>query len=374
MINKYKKFVLGFVVLLLLTIGFHYFAWIKYTSHVLLVHDDIYTGDLGRMSLYANSSFPRQAYPSAKSVNLPREHINFVTWYKTKQNVDMITIGDSFSNAATQGTNPFYQDYIATYNNFSVLNLNQLSGLNYIETITALTNNGLIEQINPKYILIESVERFSIGRFANNIDFNITRPLDLTINEFNRLSNPYLGKDENIKFINNQNFKAVKNNILYNFDDRAFNTKCYKKELKKDFFTSKDKNSLLFFKEDIDVLYKATMKNIEKLNDNFNKLAEILEKKGITLIFMPAADKYNLYSKYIKDNNLPNSVFFENLRKLPKKYIFIDTKNILSKALEDGVKDLYYPDDTHWSYKASDIIFRDFNFKKEIRVDDEKNK
>ncbi|WP_321470549.1 hypothetical protein [Halarcobacter sp.] len=364
MINKYKKFVIGFVVFLLLTIGFHYFIWTKYTSHVLLVHDNIYTGDLGRMSMYPDSAFPRQSYPSKKSVNLPKEHIDFNTWYKTQEPIDVLTIGDSFSNAATQGTNPFYQDYIATYNNFKVLNINQLPGtINYLETISLLNNNGLLDKMKPKYIIIESVERFSIGRFSVDTDFFKTESIEESINKFKLLINPYLGKDKDIKFINNQNFKAFKNNILYNFDDRAFSSKVYKRALSKDFFTSVDKNSLFFFKDDLDNIYNASDENVNKLNKNFNTLAKILSKKGIKLFFMPAVDKYNLYSKFIIDNPYQNSVFFEKLRVLDKKYILIDTKAILLKELEKGTLDLYYPDDTHWSYKAPNIIFKNLKFR-----------
>lgn len=78
---------------------------------------------------------------------------------------------------------------------------------------------------------------------------------------------------------------------------------------------------------------------------------------------MPAVDKYNLYSKFIINNPYQNSVFFEKLRVLDKKYILIDTKAILLKELKKGTKDLYYPDDTHWSFKAPEIIFRKFKFK-----------
>ncbi|PLY05631.1 MAG: hypothetical protein C0625_12425 [Arcobacter sp.] len=363
MTSIYKKFVIGFIFLLSLTVLFHYVVWEKYTNHVLLVHDNIYTGDLGRMSMYPDAAFPRQSYPSEKSVNLEKEHMDFNQWFKKQEPIDVLTIGDSFSNAATQGTNPFYQDYIATYNNFKVLNINQLSGaLNYLETISILNNNGLLDKMKPKYILIESVERFSIDRFSVDTDFAKNELAQVSIDKFKKLKNPYLGKDKDIKFINNQNFKALKNNILYNFNDRAYSSKCYKKELSKDFFTSIDTRSLMFFKDDLDSIHKATQKNIKKLNDNFNALAKMLNKKGIKLYFMPAADKYNLYADFLIDNKYPKSVFFENLRELPKDYTLIDTKAILLKELEKGKKDIYYSDDTHWTYKASDILFKNFKF------------
>jgi len=360
---NYKKYVTVFIVAMGLLVLFHFTVWNLYTKHVLLVHTDIYTGDLGRVSMYSGTSYPRQAYPSKKSVKLKKEHIDFKTYSEGNNQVDVLTIGDSFSNAAMQGTNPFYQDYIATVNDYNVLNIPQLSGTaNYLETLLVLNNNGLLDKIHPHSIIVESVERFCIDRFALEIDTSVNQSYDNVIRKFNGHKNLYLDKDKNIKFINNQNFKALKFNILYSFNDHAFFSKIYKVKLKKDFFTSRDKNQLLFYNEDLEHIPKATKLNIKKLNDNFNKVAEILKKKKIKLYFMPAVDKYNIYREYFKSDLYPKSIFFEQLRKLKKDYKLIDTKKILLKELENGVKDLYYPDDTHWSYKASEAIFSQTKF------------
>jgi hypothetical protein len=71
---------------------------------------------------------------------------------------------------------------------------------------------------------------------------------------------------------------------------------------------------------------------------------------------MPAVDKYNLYRPYITSNKYKESIFFEELSMLDKKYTFINTKEILSDLLGKGIKDIFYADDTHWSYKASEAI------------------
>ena len=78
---------------------------------------------------------------------------------------------------------------------------------------------------------------------------------------------------------------------------------------------------------------------------------------------MPSVDKYNLYSKYIRNNNYPKSTFFERLRPLKKDYKFIDTKIILENMLENNITDVYYSDDSHWSYKASKEIFKQVELK-----------
>jgi hypothetical protein len=47
---------------------------------------------------------------------------------------------------------------------------------------------------------------------------------------------------------------------------------------------------------------------------------------------------------------------------LPKEYLLIDTKAILAKAIEEGELDLFYQDDTHWTWKASQRIFSAVRF------------
>ncbi len=94
------------------------------------------------------------------------------------------------------------------------------------------------------------------------------------------------------------------------------------------------------------------------MNQNFNHLSDLLTSKKIQLFVMIAADKYDLYSEYIQNNKYPKNHFFDITQPLTKRYIFIDTKSILSNTLKKE-RDIYFADDTHWSNKASIKIFHD---------------
>jgi hypothetical protein len=72
---------------------------------------------------------------------------------------------------------------------------------------------------------------------------------------------------------------------------------------------------------------------------------------------MPIVDKLNLYEPYLLQHRYPRSIFFEELRKLPRDYLLIDTKEILSRSLEKGELDIFHQDDSHWTWKASQAIF-----------------
>lgn len=114
---------------------------------------------------------------------------------------------------------------------------------------------------------------------------------------------------------------------------------------------------LLLHKDDVKNIRRHDKQTIQAMNDNMNRLAEVLAQKNIKLYFMPVVDKYNLYRTFIINNPYPESVFFEEMRLLPKKYEYIDTKKILFNALQRGEKDIFYPDDTHWSWRAPEMIF-----------------
>ena len=152
-------------------------------------------------------------------------------------------------------------------------------------------------------------------------------------------------------------------NLLYDYDDNAFYSKVYKMQLSKELFTSIEPDILLFINKDLSNLSSYNKDNIALINNNLNRLQKVLQKKNIKLYFMPVVDKYNLYSKYILNNKYKENVFFELFRPLQKDYILIDTKSILRELTDKGVKDVYYSDDTHWGFKASEEIFTQIKFK-----------
>ncbi|QFR48654.1 hypothetical protein FJR48_02510 [Sulfurimonas lithotrophica] len=358
--NRFKKYSFLFVLFVLISVLFHTVVWHMISKKVLLVNDDLYNGDLGRISFKTDSIYPRPSYLVKEARNLPKKHILYKD-LKPRETVDIITIGDSFANAATQGINPYFQDYIATYSNLKVLNVLPYFG-NFIETIVIFDNSGLLDELKPKAILIESVERTSLLRFGVKLNFDLFMEKIKLVEKLKIQKNSYVMKDNMINFINNQNTTALLNNIEIKLKKYKKYDKLSMVKLNNDFFNVDDKNSLLFYNEDIDGINITSQKSIQSLNNNFNKLANKLKNKGIRLYFMPAVDKYNLYEPYIENNSYPKSQFFEILRGLPKEYELIDTKAILSQELKKGVKDLYYADDTHWSYKASEAIFKKVKF------------
>jgi len=353
---KKKKFVLLFILIMTVFVAFNYMVWNLYTEKILTRNNQYMSGDLARIGYISNIIHPRKSI-----ANLPELHFESINYKNEK--IDLLTIGDSFSQGGAGGLNSFYQDYIASYLNWNVLNIKQYKNTrNYIETIILLANSGFLDSIDVKYILIESIQRKAIERFTTFIDYDITQTYD-ELNKFYKFNSQNLKTDSQfdfslppVSFINNGNFKFLAYSLLYNFSDRAFFSKVHKVKISTKLFSIKSGKTLLYSHRDIKSISNNNIKNIIKMNDSLNKLALFLKRKNIKLIFMPVVNKYDLYQPYIIKNSHKKDPFFNLLDDLPKDYILIDSKKVLRKELENTTKDLFYVDDTHWSFKASDAI------------------
>lgn len=357
-ILKPTYFVKIFFIVFLIFLLYHIIIWIFFSSKIFGLKDGEYVGDLGRTSYQLNSLYLREL-----EYTLPKTHFGSQDW--NGQKIDILTIGDSFSNADTGGKNPYYQDYLATYYNKNILNLRRYDDKTRpFEFLLSLYNNKILEKIHPEAIIIESVERFVYDRYTKDFNFNYISDINISnIAQPKKEKNSYI---PNLLLINTANYKLPYYTLLYEFKFNA-NKSIPRLDLAKNVFSNAGyENKLLITREDIQGMHNDQDRVI-KMNENFNKLARKLKKLNIKLFFMVCPDRYDLFSKYAVNSPYQQNNFFKMIRPLQKEYYFIDTKQILQQAIDRGETDIYYPDDTHWSYKASDLIaksevFRD-NFK-----------
>ena len=148
--QKYKTFTFGILILLILFIFFHLILW-QFTKKVY--PEDYIVGDLARMS------YKFDLITTRKNMNtLGKKHIPFNSY--NNEDIDLITIGDSFSNGVGGGKNMYYQDYIVNNHNLEVLNIVKINkSKNYLNTILELINSGFIDKVKSKYIILETVQR-----------------------------------------------------------------------------------------------------------------------------------------------------------------------------------------------------------------------
>ena len=352
------RFVKIFLMVFLMFLLYHTIVWTFFSSKIFGLKNGEYVGDLGRTSYQLKSLYLRKL-----KYTLPKTHLGSKEW--KDQKIDILTIGDSFSNADTGGKNPYYQDYLASYYKKNILNLKR----DNIKTkpftfILSLYNNKILEKIHPQAIIIESVERFVYDRYTKDFDFNYISDINITdIAEAKKEKNSYIPK---LLLINTANYRLPYYTLLYEFKFNA-NKSIPRLNLSKNVFSNNGyENKLLITREDIQGIHND--KNaVLKINKNLNKLARKLKKLNIKLFFMVAPDRYDVFSKYIVNSPYPKNKFFDMIRPLKKEYYFVDTKQILQEAIDNGEQDIYYPDDTHWSYKASEIITKDKIFYDNLR-------
>lgn len=355
---RHSRFVRIIVALLMAMVIFHLTTWELFVKRLMVDDPSCVGGDLARLGYISGVKMCRQ-----NTNDLPQQHMEMRDY--TGGRVDIVTIGDSFSNGGGGGKNTYYQDYIASIHNMSVLNATQYKDLDLLTTISIMNNNGSLERMDPAFVLIECSEKTCLKELPEEVDFARTMPE----NELKRheamsyAQKQTSGKDTpRFAFFSEANVNFIKNSVAYRFSDNAFNGQVYKAQLSKPLFSTALADTLLFYAGDIKNRQRFTAERIARMNDHLNTLSDRLAAKGIKLYFMPCVDKYNLYSEYIIGNTYPKSLFFEDLRQLPKRYAFIDTKAILAEELAKGEKDIFYPDDTHWSWKASDRIFKSVSF------------
>jgi hypothetical protein len=337
-----KQYVIYFLSIFAIYIAYNLIVWNLFTSKFFTLTDNTYIGDLGRMSYQINLLHSRELKYTLKKSHLHRDN------YKN-QKIDIITLGDSFSRGGGIGENPYYQDFLATNFNANVLNLIPYPKENALETVIGLYNNGYLAKTKPKMIIVESAVREAPLRYAKQLNFDIKKVVAAPQEKLFEI------KYYSTNMINTANFKFPYYTFLYHFKENASKA-VYRLPLTKSLFSIGDGKTLLFYYNDLRYLPNFTPQNIKQINDNFNKVARMLKKLNIKLFFLPAPDKYDLYSDFIKDNKYPKNPFFDLIRPLKKDYYFVDTKKILLPLLQKGVKDVYWVDDTHWTQKASKAV------------------
>jgi hypothetical protein len=198
----------------------------------------------------------------------------------------------------------------------------------------SLLNSEIIDSSFCKIMIVENVDRYLIHRLGD-IDFE-------------RLYSP-VEKEKAASEITELFNICSWMRLQMDYDNPV---KEY--DLKISSFTHQWSDKLFYYQEDLDFL-KTKKDNIPQAKENLRLLNKKFASKGIKLILLIAADKYDVYRPFAADDALPIDHTTEELSKMPDVCV-IDTKPMLQSMVRQGIKDVYLINDTHWSYKASNAI------------------
>jgi hypothetical protein len=351
MMSEYLKQIRFYGLALVIYVILNAAIWHLYTHQ--LFNPIYYVGDLARLSYLSEYAQPRQ-----EQNTLHKRQIFYHKW--KGETIDIVTIGDSFSSGGGLGTNNYYQDWLATLHNLNVMNLPKLPDkLSNIETAYILLYSGFLDARPPKALLLEDIGREVVKQHGRKI--HPSQHWSIA-----QITSYYTSKPDtqipSYSFLNSGNVKFLINQFLYLFDDNAIFSQVYKTKLKHAVFSQDTDNTLLFHAKDIENNSLIQDKSVALVTQNLNDLAALLAQKGIALYYMPVVDKLALYHDHIQSAKYPKSLLFDKLKKYPRTYHLIDTQAILGAALAEGEKDIFFLDDTHWTWKACKRIAEAFVF------------
>lgn len=323
------------------------------TWHFIMV--DIFFG-YGDLSRIANTKLV--AASIVRSQNYITKHKEFRDYLKEDSNeqFDVITIGSSCSNG---GGGSYYQDYITDTYGLKVLNIPGVS-LSAPQMLTALAMKGYLQRINPKYVILECVERnfHEIARWKLDVseqeadeflskvrDYDARAAKEKTQNSFI----PQIMMKACIEALIDKLYVITHPGDISRFVMRA--------DLNEEFFDGlKAPRTLYYLYEDMNYLFGEF--DIERINDKLNKINKIVAEHNIKLVFLGVPNKHSVYLPYIVNNeSIPENNAFTRLDAAKKDYIFVNVKNTLRDVLSaERIKNLFWGDDTHWTYKAHKFV------------------
>ena len=299
------------------------------------------TGDLGRLG-----GIPFGPYDTIFKVPdfLYTENIMD---YESLKNVEILTIGDSFS----QGYQIGYQNFIGRYLNKKVSNI-AISGVTTINAVKTLLEKGMIPKC--KVLIIESVERKLIDNLSKKNEIID----DITNHRFTYLQNHFFNSADTV--IQNRDFNFKHLTSFYKNKIGIFD-KLKELQLTVSLFTAGKYSDRLFFytahtDSNNDLSYtNITNTQFQNSKAKLHVLKSLGKKHKIKIIILVAADKYDMYYDYIKDTPYPINPTLSYFSDFDTTF-FINSKNILLPHLKNGEKDIYRVNDTHWSVKAAEIV------------------
>ena len=295
-------------------------------------------GDLGRLGKIPTRLFYERDSDKAvqKTLFSTIEYIDSIQ----SDTFDIMTCGDSFSQIDLYG----YQNFMSIKGS-RIINYFPNGPLrwNPFQSAIDLMNLGFIDSTKVKVLIIESVERALVHRLCD-IDF----------------THVSLREDHRVKKHSDDNWSLSEVKIFLDFRLGLKGNENPVKHLKmnKQMFSGAKGQTLYFYYEDIveSGLY-IPKDSYSRIRANVDSLYKKASEKGIKLFILVCPDKYDLYQEYIKDNPYPRKTINEDFREIVgNRDDIIIGKEILLPYIKKGEKDMYYLDDTHWTYKSARII------------------
>jgi hypothetical protein len=250
---------------------------------------------------------------------------------------DVLTIGDSFS----QRDEDAYQNYLC-YKGLSVVNCERHMFYNPMTFAYEVMNLDIIDSTRVKVLVVEIVERY-VENFMTHFEPNPQKSTLMTKRKKLKDKRPTRWSLERARSFLFLRTGYVENPVIL-------------EQLDADYFSSDKPQALYYYNEDLDGLSISKEKEGSILA-NYQRLLDLAQEKHIKLIFLVAADKYDMYQGHIINNPNGMKTVNEDIARILKNdpHLLV-SKDYLQPMIDQGEKDVYLYNDSHWSYKAAKVI------------------
>lgn len=269
------------------------------------------------------------------------EVVNCRYGHKFSNDSSVLIIGDSFSQ--TNENLISYNYYIAKSIDGVVYNLQPWDVNPFLRFLYISKTQAL-----PQIVIIESVERYFIERLCL---------LDISLSASSMLT-------KNIIDTTYSDHKSSPKTLLENTQEwikRGMQFKGYENPIKsallsQNYFSCINKEKeLYFYVEDI-YMTELTDSLTSIAVDKLDSLFKYADSIGVELYVLIAADKYDVYQDYIVDNPYPPKTLLTQFTKMYKHPNLINSKDTLSRLIQQGTLDVYWANNSHWSPIGSEAV------------------
>lgn len=245
----------------------------------------------------------------------------------------VLTIGDSFSQQGEFG----YSHYVAKQLNCSLLNIHKHLHIPEQSFIQLVHGHQIPD---GTIVILQSVERLFIQRLAT-LDFSDNEPFTIPC------VSSHAPKED-----------LLSSTIVWLLKCIGIKQPIHVYQTRDELFSHKTRHHKIYIYDspwDNDGDFRFTtlhQADYDMAWINLYKLKELADVHYIHLIYLVAADKYDVYEPFIVNAPIHNPT----LDSLPKEKWIVNSKPILQDAVSAGVPDVYYINDSHWSPVGAKIV------------------
>ena len=259
----------------------------------------------------------------------------------------VLVIGDSFSHGGGVGKQGDYVNYLAYESGRKVVvyTPSDPSLSSPMQVAYDVLNLGFVDSSNVKNLVVQEVERYLVGRHSSFTTLHTTIPrIEKKEEQQEPASKPSPSP-----------LLRVKDYLFYHLFGA---NPILKARLSRPVFGGVQPDMLYFYNEDVKMGFDATGERRSQVVDCYRQVIEAARQRGVNLILLVAADKYDTYQNYIARNPYPSKTLNEDIQQwmAPELDYFVFSKQVLQPYIEQGVKDVYLFNDTHWSPASSHLI------------------